>query len=77
MDPDILKKLGQEVQVRRKKLGFSQERFAHEIGVHRTYMGFIERGERNPTLGTLYKISRALNISLDELFAFDQPCLSQ
>jgi transcriptional regulator with XRE-family HTH domain len=71
MPQDLLKKFGQEVQRLRKQKGFSQESFAHEVGVHRTYMGFIERGERNPTLLNLYKISRALDLTLHELFGFD------
>ena len=47
----------------RERKGFSQEVFADRAGVHRTYMGGIERGERNPTLTTMWKIARALNMS--------------
>ena len=56
-------KFGQMVRELREKKGFSQEVFADQAGVHRTYMGGIERGERNPTLTTIWKIARALNIS--------------
>lgn len=61
-------KFGQTVRELREKKGFSQEVFADQAGVHRTYMGGIERGERNPTLTTIWKIARALNISPAEFF---------
>lgn len=43
-------------------LGLSQEEFAARCGLHRTYIGGIERGERNPTLTVLGRIARALSI---------------
>ena len=46
----------------------TQEDLAFEIGVDRSYMGFIERGERNLTLETIAKIAKALSVSLSELF---------
>tara|TARA_B100000586_G_scaffold267982_1_gene243636 strand:+ start:832 stop:1056 length:225 start_codon:yes stop_codon:yes gene_type:complete len=68
----ILKKFGEAVQRLRKKQGISQEALAHKIDVHRTYMGFIERGERNLTLMNIYKLSRALKVKIPDLFEFDQ-----
>ena len=59
---------GQTVRKMREQLKYSQEEFAHVVGVHRTYMGGIERGERNITLTTIHKIARALGISPGELF---------
>ena len=51
----------------RKNRGFSQEQFAEQCGLHRTYIGAIERGERNITLGTLEKFARALNVRPETL----------
>lgn len=68
MSADIRKKFGARIQALRAKRGLSQEKLAHIVGVHRTYMGFVERGERNPTLTKIEKIARALNIAIRELF---------
>lgn len=62
------KKLGKRVAELRRKRGFSQEGFAHECGFHRSYMGAVERGEKNITIQLLVKIAKALKISLSELF---------
>jgi transcriptional regulator with XRE-family HTH domain len=50
------------------KLGKSQEEFAEYCGLDRTYIGGIERGERNISLVNIEKLARALHISLSELF---------
>lgn len=60
--------LGERIRQLRKKAGYSQEGFADAAGVHRTYMGTLERGEANVSLGNLHKISKALGITLSELF---------
>jgi transcriptional regulator with XRE-family HTH domain len=65
---EVHKKLGKRVATLRRKKGFSQEGFAHECGFNRSYMGAVERGEKNITLAMTNKIARALNISLSELF---------
>jgi transcriptional regulator with XRE-family HTH domain len=65
---EVHKKLGKRVAELRLKKGFSQERFAHECGFNRSYMGAVERGEKNVILATTNKIARALNITLSELF---------
>lgn len=52
--------VGAEVRRLRKALGWSQEDFAEKCGIHRTYVGSIERGEGNITLATLENIARAL-----------------
>ncbi|MEM9569153.1 MAG: helix-turn-helix transcriptional regulator [Cyanobacteria bacterium P01_E01_bin.34] len=64
---DILERFGKRVRKLRSDLGYSQESFALEVGVDRTYMGGIERGERNVALRNLLKIADALGISLAEL----------
>ncbi len=60
--------LGERIRELRKKAGFSQESFADRAGVHRTYMGTLERGEANVSLGNLSKMATALEITLSELF---------
>jgi transcriptional regulator with XRE-family HTH domain len=64
---EILIALGQRVRELRKRKGFSQEAFADETGVHRTWMGAIERGERNLSFHNLVLISKALGITLSQL----------
>ena len=59
---------GQLVRRLREAAGLSQEDFAARAGVHRTYIGGIERGERNPTLTTIYRLARALRVSPARLF---------
>lgn len=71
MNTKILKRFGEQVKNLRMEAGLSQEEFAEKLGIHRTYMSFIERGQRNPSLKILFKISRALKIKLPELFSFD------
>ena len=61
-------KLGQKIKQLRAKLACTQEELAFKVGVDRSYMGFVERGEKNPTLSTLLKIARALKIPLKNLF---------
>jgi transcriptional regulator with XRE-family HTH domain len=67
MKRDILIKFGNRVRYERKKLGISQEKLADLTNVHRTYIGMIERAEKNITLQNIEKISNALNIPLNEL----------
>ena len=51
----------------RETQGLSQEALAHRAGVHRTYVGLIERGLRKPTIEVGYALARALGTSLSEL----------
>lgn len=64
-----LKALGKAIRTLRIERGYSQETFANEIGIDRSYMGGIERGEHNPALMNLLKISKFLKLPLSELFA--------
>lgn len=64
---DILKKLGNNIKERRAELNISQESLAFNAGVHRTYLGAVERGEKNVAFINLHKIAKALNISISEL----------
>lgn len=71
MNTKILENFGTAVRNKRKAAELSQEELAEKLGIHRTYMSFIERGIRNPSLLMVFKISRALKIKLPELFEFD------
>ncbi|HLB95992.1 MAG TPA: helix-turn-helix transcriptional regulator [Patescibacteria group bacterium] len=64
-----MKKLGQRIAELRVKEGLTQEQLADAIEVHRTYIGFIEQGKRNAVIWNLYRISKVLKISLQELFS--------
>jgi transcriptional regulator with XRE-family HTH domain len=62
-------RLGLIIRLKRKELGYSQESFASCCGVHRTYMGAVERGERNISLQNIIRVANALRIRPSELFA--------
>lgn len=70
MRSDVLVKFGQKVREKRTGLGLSQEELAERAGVHRTYVGMIERAEKNITLGNIERISEALRTPLHELLNF-------
>jgi len=70
MKKRILIKFGGKVRQERLRKKFSQERFALQVGVHRTYIGMIERGEKNITLMNIEKIANALGIPLNDLMKF-------
>lgn len=61
--------LGQVVRERRAEAGFSQESFAFKVGIHRTYVGAVERGERNLSLQNMLRIAEALGVRVSELLA--------
>ena len=65
---DVRIRFGKALRKRRHKLGVSQEEFADLCGLDRTYVGGIERGERNVALVNIEKLARALKMSLSELF---------
>ena len=68
MKKEVLIKFGNRVRAERTKLGLSQEELASRAGVHRTYIGMIERAEKNITLKNIEKLARALKISIADLF---------
>ena len=53
----------------RRVRGLSQEQLGYDAGLHRTYIGGIERGERNPSLANILRIAEALDVSPSELLA--------
>jgi transcriptional regulator with XRE-family HTH domain len=65
---DIRVRFGKAVRASRKKLKVSQEEFADMCGLDRTYIGGIERGERNLGLVNIERIAKTFRISLSELF---------
>jgi transcriptional regulator with XRE-family HTH domain len=64
----IQKRFGEKVRELRKARGYSQEEFAFACGLHRTYIGCIERGEKNITIVNIEKIAKALKVNSEELF---------
>ncbi len=63
----LFQALGLRIRELRTARGWSQEHFAEICGVHRTYMGHLERGEKNASLGSVARVARALEITLSEL----------
>lgn len=69
-DPELLT-LGRRVRACRRASGLSQEKLAELAGLHRNYVGFIERGERNANVKTLFSLAKALRIEPIEFWKFD------
>jgi transcriptional regulator with XRE-family HTH domain len=65
---DIRVRFGKAIRHKRHKLGVSQEAFADMCGLDRTYLGGIERGERNVALVNIEKIAKTLRLTIAELF---------
>jgi len=63
----ILEVFGSNIAMRRRELGLSQEGLAERAGLHRTYIGSVERGERNPALKSIVKIALALDVDPGDL----------
>ena len=63
-----IKSIGERIQRARKERGITQERLAEMIGVSTGYIGFIEQGQRVPSVKTADKIARILKVKLSELF---------
>ncbi|KAA6334494.1 HTH-type transcriptional regulator SutR [termite gut metagenome] len=63
----ILEIFGENIQKYRKEKQISQEKLAELAGVHRTYVGMIERAEKNITLRNMEKIAKALNVEIKDL----------
>lgn len=65
---DLAKAVGQRIRNYRTQKGLSQEKLAELCGCHPTYIGQLERGEKNATLESVEKIAAALEVSLSRLF---------
>lgn len=64
----VLIAFGRKVQGLRKERNLSQEQLADMAGVHRTYIGMIERAEKNITLCNIERIAKALEVNIKDLF---------
>ncbi len=70
-DKALLVKVGKRIRKLRLVIDLSQEKLAFKSGLDRTYIGSVERGERNISVINLNKVCAALDISIAELFNFD------
>ena len=68
--PQIVQKFGKSIRKLREERGISQEKLATRSGVHRTYIGMIERGEKNVTLSSVEKLAKGLGVRVKELMDF-------
>ena len=66
---ELQRRLGRNLRSERLARGLSQEAFADVLGVHRTYMGGLERGERNVTLQTIERLADRLGVDATSLLA--------
>ena len=62
MEGELQRRVGRNLRAYREQQGLSQEAFADAVGVHRTYMGGLERGERNLTLKSLERIANLIEV---------------
>lgn len=72
MNTKILARLGKNIKRYRIDAGLTQEELANKIGAHQTYIGKLELGMINPSTKRLFEISRALDITIPDLFDFDK-----
>jgi len=63
---------GRRIRALRRARGYSQERFAYHSGLDRSYVGGVERGERNVSLDNIAVLARGLDLPVFELFRFDE-----
>ena len=68
MDKSILEIFGKKIRTVRLEQKLSQEELAYKAGLHRTYIGMIERGEKNISLLNIEKVAKALSVKIQELF---------
>ena len=69
MNRTELRALGENIRKHRARRGYSQERLADLSGLHRTYIGGVERGERNISVVNIVRLAKALELRASELLA--------
>ncbi|WP_257285467.1 helix-turn-helix domain-containing protein [Endozoicomonas sp. SESOKO1] len=69
--PKVQKAFGNRLRDLRQEQCLTQEELAHQAGLNRTYIGDIERGEKNITLGSMDKLAKALGIKLRDFFDWE------
>lgn len=67
---EVIKQLAERIRVERAKRRWSQENLADETGMHKNYVGYVERGEINPGLVNVNKFARAFDMTVSELMRF-------
>lgn len=67
---DIKEQLGKNIRTLRLEQGRSQEQFAFDAGIHRTYVSGVERGARNPSITVVERFAKALDVTIGELLDF-------
>lgn len=65
---DARKRVGVNVQRLRREKDLSQEELAHRASIHQTYLSGVETGKRNPSVGVLDRVAKALNVDIAEFF---------
>lgn len=70
-DKELLQKIGERIRKLRLDAGFSQEKLSFECNLDRTYIGSVERGERNIAVINLNKLAKALSISIANLLEIE------
>ena len=71
INTNIQKEFGKRIRALRLAKGYSQEELAFKAKLDRTYVGGIERGERNPSLKNITKLAEVLDVPISELFKLD------
>ena len=64
----LASEVGHRIRIYRQNLNISQEELAERCGLHPTYIGQLERGEKNATLESIAKVAKGLSVSLEKLF---------
>ena len=67
----VSKKVGSRIADLRKEKGLTQEKLAELAHLNRTFVGYVEKGDRNPSIKTVAKIAKVLGVSLEEIFKFN------
>lgn len=67
---EVQRRFGKRMAQLRERAGITQERLSFSLGVDRTYISYIERGERNPSLYLLWRLAKVLGVRFSELVDF-------